>query len=69
MEHPPITHGLELATLNSTEAWERFFELAREYAALARQRRAGLPAGTASARQEAPERRDEGHEVPSTSTA
>ncbi|GDX40692.1 hypothetical protein LBMAG21_09840 [Armatimonadota bacterium] len=39
MKHPPITQGLEQATLTPSCAWEAFFERCWEYAAIARQRR------------------------------
>lgn len=39
MKHPPITQGLEQATLTSSCEWEAFFESCWEYAAIARQRR------------------------------
>jgi len=39
MEHSPITPSLEQAMMVSCEAWEEFFRLVREYAAIARARR------------------------------
>ena len=40
MEHPPVTVGIDLANTISSDAWEEFFRLCKEYARIARERRA-----------------------------
>jgi hypothetical protein len=65
MKHPPVTHGLDQATLVSAEAWEQFFTMVREYSNLARQRRAAatVPA-TVAVQQEDMDERSENRASP-----